>query len=285
MQRFIILLLAITMIGVGGVLAQDGGDDRPTDRIEDTAFRSLEDIADPAEFEVINFANGTGQLSLTTDIPVACTVVYGTTEAFGQLVFDQQMADFAVIDHNPILTGLESNTTYYYRLQGTDLNGVLYLSDVMTFTTPDFDSGENLNLASPENGAEVIGFSSAFGGADIDERWGAGSAFDGNPATAWSSQGDGNSAWVEVQLAGRARLDRVEFWTRSMGDGSSITNSFTITTETGEVFGPYTLDSATQSYEFEVLIEAETIRFDLTDTTGGNTGAIEIAVYGEFLSD
>jgi hypothetical protein len=32
-----------------------------------------------------------------------------------------------------------------------------------------------------------------------------------------------------------------------------------------------------------VAIEAKTLRFDLDPTSGGNTGAVDIAVYSEFV--
>jgi hypothetical protein len=292
--RYIPLILSVALtvlvLGIGGnILAQDDAD-RPTERIDATTILALESIADPTEFEVINFAApGSAQIVLTTDVPVACQVVYGTTEDFGQLVFDPAMADFAIEDHNPILNNLESNQTYFYRLQGTDPNGRIYISEVMTFETPDFDAmaEPNNNLASPENGAEITGFSSAFGNAAIDERFGAGQAFDNDPTTEWSSAGDGDAAWIEVQLRERASISRIEFWSRQMTDGSSITREFTITTDDGTELGPFTVGGPDEAdvIVFEVPFEAETLRFDLVDTTGGNTGAVEIGVFGEFIDE
>lgn len=284
MQRTTIVLILIALMSVaGGVAMAQDGPERPTDRIETTTFAPVEAIINGGSLTVTDFNGGTAAIHLTTSVPVACQVIYGPSTEFGQLVFDPQMADFAVIDHNPILTDLESNTTYFYRVQGTGLDGTIYLSEVMTFETPDFDAVTTDNLAAPENGAEIVGYSSAFGGAAIDARWGAGSAFDGNPNTAWSSAGDGDGAWVEVQLAGVARIDRVEFWSRAMTDGSSITRQFTITTDDGTVYGPYTVENTDNAYTFETAIQAERLRFDLMDTTGGNTGAVEIAVYGTFV--
>lgn len=289
-RNLVITLSALLLLGLfslgGYSFAQEG--DRPEARITATNIQALETIADPAEFEVINFsANNTAQIILTTDVPVACQVVYGTSENFGQLVFDPAMSDFAIEDHAPILLDLESNATYFYRLQGMGTDGTFYISEVMTFETPDFAAlaEPNENLASPENGAEIINFSSAFGNAAIDGRFGAGSAFDNDPNTAWSSAGDGDAAWIEVQLAQTARIDRVAFWTRQMSDGSSITRAFTITTETGAVFGPFVVESPDESITFEVEIIAQTLRFDLVSTTGGNTGAVDIGVYGAFVTE
>ena len=139
-------------------------------------------------------------------MPVACTIVYGTTPVFGSLTLDQDMAGGTHSDHNPLLTGLELETEYFFRVQGVDDDGIVYLPEVMTFTTPDFAASAGAqvatdNLASTAIGAEVIGYSSSFGDAGLNDRWGAGNAFDDNPNTEWSTAGDGDGAWVEVKLA------------------------------------------------------------------------------------
>ncbi len=254
---------------------------------EGYTFRSIDEIVD-AELIVTNFADGTASLPIQSSIPVACTIVYGTTPEFGSLSLDQDMAGGTHSDHNPLLSGLEPETEYFFRVQGVDDNGVVYLSEVMTFTTPDFEAaaGNQVateNLASPAMGAEVVGYSSSFGDAALNDRWGAGSAFDDNPNTEWSTAGDGDEAWVEVKLAQRALIEGVDFQTRAMGDGSAIALAFTVTTDSGETFGPFEIPDANSSYNFEVEMEAETLRFDLVETTGGNTGVVDIVVYGEFV--
>lgn len=281
-----LIIVALFALMAGVAFAQD--DERPQERIDALGIYPLESIADPAQFTVGDFqADGSGAIFLVTEVPVACNVVYGTTEAFGNLVFDPAMSDFAITEHNPILTGLESNTTYYYRLQGSDRAGNFYLSEVMRFTTPDFAAmaSQSENLAAPANGAEVLNYSSAFGNAGLDERWGAGNAFDDNPNTEWSSAGDGDGAWIEVGLAQPARIDGVEFWSRQMNDGSSITREFTITTEDGRVYGPFVVESPDESLRFDVEIVGQNLRFDLIDTTGGNTGVVDIALYGTFIAE
>ena len=186
-------------------------------------------------------------------------------------------------DHNPLLVGLKEESTYYFRVQGVDENGIIYLSDVMTFVTPSNDNSEIDNLASPLLGAEIIGYSSAFGNAEPNDRWGAISAFANNPNSEWSSAGDGSDAWIEVKLAQSARIDAISFHSRAMSDGSAITQAFTIITDTGNTYGPFEVPETSQPFEFEMVFEAQTLRFDLFDTTGGNTGAVDIAVYGEFI--
>lgn len=249
--------------------------------LEAIEFRPIEDILE-TDLIVSHFASdGTATLPIETRIPVACTLVYGTTPEFGKLTLDQDMAGGTHTTHNPLLTDLEPETTYYYRVQGVDDAGNIYVSQTMTFTTPPQEESTVENLLSPELGAQILGVSSNWNGQPNDGSFGILNAFDGSPNTAWSSNGDGNDAWVEIQLAQRSRIQQVEFWTRSMSDGTAQIFEFTVTTDSGETYGPFTLPDPDQPYVFEVEFEAETLRFDVTDSSGGNVGAVEIAVYGE----
>ena len=60
-----------------------------------------------------------------------------------------------------------------------------------------------------------------------------------------------------------------------MTDGSSITDSFTVTIDDNEILGPFSAGSGVVQKEFSGQI----VRFDVHESTGGNTGAIEIEVY------
>jgi hypothetical protein len=278
-KRLPLLLLFVLFL----IAACSTGADDTNSLTDGYTFKSIDEIIDQ-ELEVTNFAgDGSATLPIQTSIPVACTVVYGTTPEFGSLSLDQDMAGGAHSDHSPLLSGIEPETEYYFRVQGVDDDGIVYLSDVMTFTTPELEESESTNLASSGLGSVIVGFSSAFGGADLLDRWGAGGAFDDNPNTEWSSAGDGDEAWVEIKLAKRAQIDSVAFQSRAMNDGSAITKSFTITTGEGDEYGPYDLPDAGGAYTFDTAIEAQIIRFALTETTGGNTGVVDIAVYGQFI--
>jgi hypothetical protein len=275
--RYIILVLFLLMLGACAPAAPS-----TQSLTSGVSFRPIEEIIEQP-LQVTNFENdGSARLPIQTKIPVACTIVYGKTNQFGSLSLDQDMAGGAHTDHSPLLLGLDPETTYYFRVQGVDASGVVYLSEVMTFTTPPRETVAVENLASPLLGAEIIGYSSAFGDAAPTSNWGIANAFDDNPNTAWSSGGDGDAAWVEIKLAQPARVTAVSFHSRSMADGSAITQAFTVTTETGQVFGPFSLPDASQPHQFEVAFVAQTLKFELMDTTGGNTGAVDIAIYGEF---
>jgi hypothetical protein len=136
-----------------------------------------------------------------------------------------------------------------------------------------------------EAGARVLAVSSNFGGADNDDQWGAKSAIDGNRGTAWSSNGDGNEAYIEIELAHQANIYAIEVWTRSMSNGTAQIFSFTLTTDTGQILGPFSLEDAEQAYRFDVEAVARSVRLDVIDSSGGNTGLVELAVFGIPIGD
>ena len=126
----------------------------------------------------------------------------------------------------------------------------------------------------------MAGVSSNFGGGANDSAFGAANALDGNPATEWSSASDGNAAWIDVEPGAVTDVISVGFWTRTMGESAQV-NSFQVTTDQGETYGPFAVDDATTIYRFNTRFTAKRLRFELLDTTGGNTGALEIEVYGD----
>jgi len=223
----------------------------------------------------------TAALRVETTLPVVCAVVYGTSSGYGQMATDTDMAGGAHFDHHPLLTGLTPDTLYYARLQGVGPDGTLYRSEEYTFrTAPAPAASGEPNLALPANGARLVGVSSNFGGGSDDAPYGALSALDGNGATAWSSDGDGDAAWIEIELAAVTRVTRIGFWTRTMGSSAQI-SSFQIVSDAGETVGPFNLTDAAQSYYFDADFTARRLRFEVVTSTGGNTGAVEIEVYGE----
>lgn len=236
-------------------------------------------LAAPPEF--VDITSTTATLLVTTELDVACAVVYGPTTDFGMLATDMDMAGGAHAEHHPLLTGLEPDTLYYARLQGSDASGALYRSEVFTFRTAPAqaaDRGSNLGLL--ENGGRVVAVSSNFGGGDNEGAYGASSAVDGDPGTEWSSDGDGDEAWIEIELATRSRISSIGFWTRTMGSSAQV-ESFRIITDQGETYGPYELSGAAQAEYFQVDFTAQRLRFEVVSSSGGNTGAVEIEVYGE----
>lgn len=275
------ILLALGMIlAILPIYAQDTGQ-ATLDLIDKRGLtiRPLEEVTETAA-RILDLTSNSARLNFVGTIPLACSLVFGTTTDFGQLSIDLNMNGGAIIEHNPLMLNLEPDTEYFYRLQGSAEDGTLYVSDIGSFRTMSESTAKNANLLAPQGGAQVLAVSSNFGGQTNDGVWGIDRAFDNNPNTAWSSNGDGNSAWVEIKLAQRSHITRIEFWTRSMSDGTARIFEFTVTTDSGEVYGPFSVADASQADYFDVDFEASTLRFDVVDSSGGNTGAVEIAAYG-----
>jgi hypothetical protein len=243
-------------------------------------IRPLEEVYVSTAPQMTDITPTDAVLLFDSSRPLACSVIYGTTTDYGLVAVDQDMNGGAHTDHQPLLLGLEPDTEYHYRLQGTAPDGTVYISDDMTFRTPPQEANAEVNLASLEAGARVIAVSSNFGGAADDETWGANSAIDRNRGTAWSSDGDGDDAYIEIQLAQPVRLYAIEVWTRTMSNNTAQIFSFTVTTDDGSVLGPFTLDDAERSYRFDVDVITSSMRLDVVDSNGGNTGLIEFAAYG-----
>ena len=136
------------------------------------------------------------------------------------------------------------------------------------------------NVAAIDKGGRVIGVSSNYGNAANDSAFGADNVLDGDPGTEWSSNGDGNNAWIEIELSTETQVTSIGFWTRSMGTSAQIF-SIRVITDRGEVYGPFELAGAGSIYYFDTPLTAKRLRFESVNTNGGNTGALEIEVYGE----
>jgi hypothetical protein len=188
-------------------------------------------------------------------------------------------------DHHPVLTGLKPDTVYQIRMQGVGPDGTLYVSNNFTFRTAAVVIGAQPALVPPGRnvalisaGAAVHAVSSNYGGGALDSTFGANNAIDGNLDTQWSSNGDGDKAWIEIDLAKEYTISSVGFRTRTMGTSAQI-ESFRVVTDKGQMLGPFNLPDAKSVYYFPVSATARTLRLEVLKSTGGNTGASEIEVY------
>jgi len=255
---------------------------------------NLADILE-TEIQVVEITAHSAAVRATTTIDVACAVAFGLTTDYGQIALDSDMGGAGHSDHGPLLTGLEPDTVYHLTFGGIGPDGTVYSYKDLTFRTKPADfvpeanvpepnvpesnaRGENLAMA--DKGARVSGVSSNYGSTSMDSTFGANNALDGNPSTEWSSQGDGDGAWIEIELAQMTKVTALGFWTRTMGTSAQIL-SFRVITGSGEAFGPFALDDASSVHYFDVDFTAKNLRIEAVDTSGGNTGAVEIEIYGE----
>ncbi len=255
---------------------------------------ALPAMAEPITVEALSVDEaGGGSLPVVSDItdteavilfrssvPLACSVVYGDSPAFGRIAVDDDMDGSAHSDHHPILSGLRPDTEYFFRVQGTGADGTLYLGPVQNFRTLAAVAAPR-DLAKLSEGAQVVAVSSNYGGAPNEGAWGANGAIDGSRGTAWSSNGDGDAAFIEIALGERAEIGAVEVWSRSMSDGTARITRFTLTDDAGKVHGPFDLPGADRPYRFALQAETATLRLDVIDSSGGNTGLIELSVFAE----
>jgi hypothetical protein len=205
-------------------------------------------------------------IEVTTSIDAACAVVYGPDGSFGRIATDQDMGGGAHRDHRPLLTGLEPDSLVHFRVQGSGPDGTLYSSETFTFTTPPGPRDRPTNLALE---ASVVEVSSEF-----SQAYAAANAIDGDIGTEWSSRGDGDDAFITIDLGREAAIGGVAFRTRSMTDGSSVTETFTLTVD-GVRAGTFPAGDQPAA----VGATGRVLRFDVETSTGGNTGAVEIEVH------
>ena len=212
---------------------------------------------------------------VTTTEPMICAIVWGETEDLGRFNNSLNMAGTGIVEHDVFLPDVESGREYVYVVQGTTAAGTLYRSEVGTFsvdlpTATTVDRGPNL-----ARGAEIIDVSSAFSDA-----FAAIHAVDGDLSTEWSSSGDGDDARIEIDLGDVVEVGGVEFLTRSMTDGSSVTETFTVAVDGGDPLGPFPAGTPADPAVADVDVAGRTFRFEVDSSTGGNTGAVEIRLYG-----
>lgn len=254
-RRLQTLLLVILVLAAA---CQDGSDSEEVFDFGEIAESGPEIEPHPSGTSAI--------LRVTTNLDAVCAVAFGETEESGMLATDQEMGGAGHSDHEVVLGGLSPDTEYFYRLQGVGVDGRLYRSRLLTFRTPpatDELPGRNVAVD-----AAVVDVSSEFSAA-----FAAVNAIDGDEATEWSTAGDGDDAYITIDLGGQVAVVAVGFHTRTMSDGSATTETFTITVDGADTFGPL------PAGRVEVAFSGQVVRIDVEESTGGNTGATEIEVF------
>jgi F5/8 type C domain len=214
-------------------------------------------------------------IRVRTDPPTVCAVAYGKSASLGSIANDPNMGGTAIARHTVLLRNLTPGTTYRYRLTATDARGRVFQSrELATFrTTP----SSKRAAAGPRDiaaGAKVVAVSSQFGSG-----FQAANAVDGNLATEWSSAGDGNHAFITIDLGGERKVGGVAFLTREMSDGSAITRTFAVVVDGGKRYGPFPAGTRVDPRVATVSFTGRRLRFEVVTSSGGNTGAAEVEVF------
>ncbi len=213
---------------------------------------------------------------VTTTEPMICAIVWGEDASLGNFNNSLNMAGTGIVQHDVLLPGAEPGVEYTFVVQGTTADGTLYRSEVSTFTltelesvAPPSDTRPNLAL-----GASVTDVSSEFGSA-----FAAANAVDGDLSTEWSTAGDGDEAFITIDLGEPVEVGGVEFLTRSMTDGSAITDTFALRVDGGETLGPFPAGNPAETATAHVSVTGQVLTFEVVTSSGGNTGAVEIRVF------
>jgi hypothetical protein len=219
-----------------------------------------------------------GIFRVTTTEPMICAIVWGEDDTFGRLNNSLSMNGTGITQHDVVLPDIEPGVEYRYVVQGTTADGTLYRSPVGSFSieahaapAATVDRGDDLAL-----GATVVDVSSEFG-ADFAAEL----AIDGDTSTEWATHGDGDDGFITIDLGADHHLTGVEFVTRSMADGTARTGTFTVTVDDGETSGPFPASTVAEPDVAALGAVGRRLRFDISDSTGGNVGAVEIRVYGD----
>ncbi|HTW09192.1 MAG TPA: discoidin domain-containing protein [Acidimicrobiales bacterium] len=252
-------------IGVPGALGRTGGTSggaiRPFSLVEVGKTR-------------LQFA-GDGRsviVQLETNPPTVCAIAYGRTAALGSIADDPDMGGTAISEHTVVLAGLAPGATYQYRLTATDAQGLVFQTpDLASFTTPRPAKGEQRDVAI---GAKVIAVSSQWSDA-----YKAANAVDGNLSTEWSSDGDGDRAFITIDLGREYKITGVAFITREMSDGSAITKTFAVVVDGHRRYGPFPAGNRLDPHTAQVRFTGRRLRFEVVTSTGGNTGAAEVEAF------
>lgn len=260
------------------VLAACGSGDDESDLRRALPFSEVQ--ANEFSFENDPTFPDRGIFRVITTEPMICAIVWGETEALGNFNNSLAMNGTGIVNHDVFLPGAKPGGTYFYRVQGSTADGAFYESELMTFTLPEPEAmadgddamevhGDNLALA-----ASVVEVSSEFSAA-----WSGANAIDGDNATEWSTSGDGDEAFITIDLGSLQDVVGVEFITRTMADGTATANTFWVRVDGGERLGPFTAGNPADPTFNAVEFTGQLIRFEVDTSTGGNTGAIEIRVF------
>jgi len=211
-------------------------------------------------------------LQVETNPPTVCAIAYGRTASLGLIADDPDMGGTAISRHVVTLGDLSPGTTYRFLLTATDAQGrVFQTPKLTTFTTPRGSATTRQDIAT---GARIVAVSSQWSSV-----FRAANAVDGNLSTEWASNGDGDRAFITIDLGREREVTGISFITREMSDGSAITKTFAVVVDGRRRYGPFPAGNRLDPHIAPVSFTGRFLRFDVVTSTGGNTGAAEIEVF------
>jgi hypothetical protein len=263
----LLTLLALSFVACSGAADDQRVEVRPFEEVQASEFVFELDPTNPSR----------GIFRVETTEPMICAIVWGEDESLGNFNNSLDMAGTGIIEHDVFLPGAEPGVEYRFVVQGTTADGSLYRSEMGTFVLPmagtsSSDTNDRVNLALD---ATVISVSSEFNNA-----FAAANAVDGDLATEWSSAGDGDDASITLDLGTPQEVSGFQFLTRSMIDGTAVTETYSVTVDRSETLGPFPAGNPAEPRTAEVTVIGQVFTFEVETTTGGNTGAVEIRILG-----
>lgn len=269
----VVLLVALTAAACssgGGSGTATPTEVRPFSQVQATDFAFEPDPTDP----------GRGIFRVTTTEPMICAIVWGETESFGNFNNSLAMNGTGITAHDVFLPGAVPGRTYHFQVQGSTADGTLYRSETGTFTIPGNGTTTTTSPTEQQGADLAVGATVAEVSSEFSSAFAASNAIDGSGTTEWSSRGDGDDAFITIDLGSVRQVAGVEFITRSMADGTAITKSYTVTVDGGQSFGPFPAGTAADPKFAAVATSGRRFRFDVDTSTGGNVGAVEVRVLG-----
>ena len=187
-----------------------------------------------------------------------------------------------LVTHEVALEDLPPETTFHFVAVATDPNEVEFRSEPRQLTTgPGVPVDTLTNVALMQAGTMVTAVSSNYAAGGNASSWGANNVIDGQMVTEWSSNMDGDSAFVELDLGSSRDVRFVGFRSRKMSDGTSIVKKFELRVDGQSTFGPFDTPDPDVRYVIELpaTTTMRTVRMTALETTGGNTGLKELQLF------
>lgn len=261
------------------VLAACSGSDDSGDDVSVRPFAEIQ--ANEFTFEVDEFDPSRAIFRVRTTEPSICAIVWGETESLGMFNNSLAMNGTGIVDHDVFLPGALPGETYFFQVQGSTADGTLYQSELDTFTVPGVDAGVATDSTAATDLGENLALSASITdvSSEFSDAWVAANAIDDDLSTEWSTSGDGDDAFITIDLGSPRDIGGVEFITRSMADGTAITTTYWVTVDDGNQLGPFAAGTPSETNFQPIEAVGQVLRFEAQDTTGGNTGAVEIRVF------